>query len=430
MSHHLISKSGYKNLELRLNQAPQGAPPSDLLFRIFEILFSEKEAKLLSLLPMRPFTVKKAAVIWKKKASEARQILDRFADRALLVDFLKNDEHVYVLPPPMAGFFEFSLMRIRSDIDQKLLSELFYQYLNVEEDFVKDLFTRGETQLGRTFVNETALSDENALHVLSHERVTEVIESASHMGISTCYCRHKMYHVGKNCDAPMDICMTFNKSAQSLIRHGYARQVDSIECSELLEKAYEHKLVQFGENVRENVNFICNCCACCCEAMIVARKFAFLSPVHTTQFIPVLDEHICTGCGRCIQVCPVEAMLLISANNPKKTKEKKATLDESRCLGCGLCVNECKDEAITLQSRSKRILTPLNAAHRTVLMAIERNKLQHLIFDNKVLFSHRALAAVLGVILKIPPVKQIIANKQLQSRYLEALIQRHLGSPG
>jgi hypothetical protein len=63
----------------------------------------------------------------------------------------------------MAGFFEFSLMRIRSDIDQKLLSELFYQYLNVEEDFIRALFTDGQTQLGRVFVNETVLSPENAL---------------------------------------------------------------------------------------------------------------------------------------------------------------------------------------------------------------------------------------------------------------------------
>ena len=46
----------------------------------------------------------------------------------------------------MAGFFEFSMMRVREDVDQKLLAELFYQYLNVEEDFVRDLFGIGETQ--------------------------------------------------------------------------------------------------------------------------------------------------------------------------------------------------------------------------------------------------------------------------------------------
>ena len=58
------------------------------------------------------------------------------------------------------------------------------------------------------------------------------------------------------------------------------------------------------------------------------------------------------------------------------------------------------------------------------VMAIERGRLQHLIFDNHVMASHRALAAVLGVILKLPPIKQALASKQLKSRYLEALINR------
>ena len=84
--------------------------------------------------------------MWNKSISETEQILNELASRALLVDIEKNGTTVYALPPPMAGFFEFSLMRIRDDIDQKALSELFYQYLNVEEDFVRELFTRGETQ--------------------------------------------------------------------------------------------------------------------------------------------------------------------------------------------------------------------------------------------------------------------------------------------
>jgi len=69
-------------------------------------------------------------------------------------------------------------------------------------------------------------------------------------------------------------------------------------------------------------------------------------------------------------------------------------------------------------------MTEMNGKHRTVLMAIERGKLQHLIFDNRVLWSHRAMAGVLGVILKLPPFKQALASQQLKSRYLEALISR------
>ncbi len=55
-------------------------------------------------------------------------------------------------------------------------------------------------------------------------------------------------------------------------------------------------------------------------------------------------------------------------------------------------------------------------------MAIERGVLPNLIFDNNALFSHRALAAILGVILKLPPIKQSMASEQMKSRYLERLI--------
>ena len=420
---HTTLKTSYSALADRINRFPQGAPTSKLLFEILAMLFSEEEAGLVSLMPIKPFTAKKASLIWKKNLTETQKILDELAGRAILIDIEQEGESLYALPPPMAGFFEFSLMRVRDDIDQKILSELFYQYLNVEEDFIRELFTRGETQLGRTFVSEPALSNENALHVLDYERASEVIESASHIGVGRCYCRHKMEHVGKACSAPQEICMTFNMTAASLTKHGAARAIEKQECHDLLQQAYEHKLVQFGENVREQVNFICNCCGCCCEAMIAARRFAILNPVHTTNFIPVIDEETCNGCGKCVNVCPVEAMNLVSANKPHKPRMKVARLNEDLCLGCGVCVRSCnKKNSLALESRPKRVLTPLNGTHRAVVMAIERGKLQNLIFDNQVLWSHRAMAGVLGVILKLPPIKQVLASKQLKSRYLESLI--------
>ena len=58
-------------------------------------------------------------------------------------------------------------------------------------------------------------------------------------------------------------------------------------------------------------------------------------------------------------------------------------------------------------------------------MAIERGKLQDLIFDNRLLWSHRALAAILGAILKLPPAKRLLATQQVHSRYLEALVRRY-----
>lgn len=430
MAHHLtVKENSYLRLSDRINRFPQGAPVSDLLLAILKNLFSEREAHLLSLLPIKPFNSAKASAIWKISIRDAELILNELCDKGILLDAEHKDEVIYTMAPPMAGFFEFSLMRYRNDIDQKTLSQLFYQYINVEDDFIKNLFSPGETQVGRIFIDENALTGDNSLHVLDYERASEVIKTASHIGIGVCYCRHKMQHMDRNCDAPMDICMTFNGCAESLTRHGIARKVDAAEGLDLLQQARSANLVQFGENVKHKVTFICNCCGCCCEALIAARRFGFLHPVHTTNFIPVIDEEACNGCGKCITLCPVEAMTLVSSHNPGNINGKKAKLEEDICLGCGICISGCSKNSIRLKPRETKVITPLNSVHRVVMMAIERGKLHNLIFDDHVFTSHRAMAAVMGVILKMPPVKQIIASRQFRSRYLESLIRRLTKTP-
>jgi len=233
-----------------------------------------------------------------------------------------------------------------------------------------------------------------------------------------------MAHLGKACAAPTEICLTFNGVADSLVRHGVARGIESAEGLDLLDEAVENGLVQFGENARESVSFICNCCGCCCEALLASKRFALLNPVATTNFIPVVDQGNCSGCAKCVEACPVEAMALVSSSDPKAPRRKKARVDESRCLGCGVCVRACASGALRLAQRGRRVLTPVNSAHRAVLMAIERGKLQNLIFDNQALASHRAMAAILGVILELPPAKQFMASRQMKSVYLERLLSR------
>lgn len=414
------NRTGYHQLAVRLNKFPQGAPPSEQLYNILSMLFSEREARLVSQLPIRVFNAQKAAQAWKMSVSQTRKTLDALCKRALLVDIEQNGEMLYVLPPPMAGFFEFSLMSKRSDIDQKQLARQFYRYINMEEDFSHALFAQGHTQLGRVFVSESQIPPAFQIEVLDSERTSHVIRTAETIGVSQCYCRIKNAHLEKACDAPVDICLTLNYTAAALIRHGHARRIGIHEAMDIVETAKGHHLVQFGENVRRKVNFICNCCKCCCEGMQAAQRFAMSHPVQSTNFLPSVDTQTCNGCGQCKTVCPVAAVTLSGADK----KQRQACFDTHICLGCGVCARTCPSGAIALQPRPQRVVTPYNTAHRVVLMAVERGTLQHIIFDNQVLYSHRILATLLGVILKLPPVKRLLAAKLLNSRYIESILQQ------
>jgi len=64
--------------------------------------------------------------------------------------------------------------------------------------------------------------------------------------------------------------------------------------------------------------------------------------------------------------------------------------------------------AIRLRPPAAAVITPLNSAHRVVLMAIERGKLQHLVFDQQALWSHRAMAPSWSH-PALPPIKQALA---------------------
>lgn len=53
--------------------------------------------------------------------------------------------------------------------------------------------------------------------------------------------------------------------------------------------------------------------------------------------MPWINKAMCTGCGTCVEECPVGAIAL---------EDDGAVIDEKNCVRCGTCHDVCPEEAV------------------------------------------------------------------------------------
>ena len=78
-------------------------------------------------------------------------------------------------------------------------------------------------------------------------------------------------------------------------------------------------------------------------ARLLHRDSKPLNPAHgvaAPRAVALIDEAVCIGCTKCIQVCPVDAIL----GAPKLMH----TVIAGECTGCGLCLPPCPVDCISL----------------------------------------------------------------------------------
>ncbi len=90
-------------------------------------------------------------------------------------------------------------------------------------------------------------------------------------------------------------------------------------------------------------------------AAVLAAAIMPRGPRQSKGYTVVIDESQCRGCGRCIQVCPYQAITF----NRNPVEGWCALVDEALCKGCGNCISVCPSNAADSPYRDQAYLEQL-----------------------------------------------------------------------
>jgi len=95
-----------------------------------------------------------------------------------------------------------------------------------------------------------------------------------------------------------------------------------------------------------------------------ARAVTILSKdmLKTEGITSFIDERKCIGCGKCVEICPYNAIQLYDVTKPMglfTESIKKAQVIKAVCKGCGTCFAECPTSAIIMNHYGNKQIKPM-----------------------------------------------------------------------
>jgi Fe-S-cluster-containing hydrogenase component 2 len=173
--------------------------------------------------------------------------------------------------------------------------------------------------------------------------------------------------------------------------------------------------VQIGDNKRDELVVICNCCGCCCDILLAYKRLGSTSLINPTNYIASIDQDACSGCGICADKCPVGAISI---------EAEEAIVNNKVCLGCGVCTRFCPIEVCKLEARPEKVFVPYNTFERVALQSIDQGKMGNFIFDNQTSLVHKILRESINGLIKLPSVKRFLLKEKVYTRMLKLFSQQ------
>lgn len=341
----------YSRLAKHLGALGMGYPEKEELLEILRENFTLQEVEVVlaiptKVIPFEPVPVSEITPHVKIPKKELEPILSNLAHRGLLFSKkMKKGEMGYALQQFGYGFPQTFFWKGVDTPIAKRMAQLIMKYARKEQ--IQEVYGDTKTKAFR-YVPTTSSLDPESHAVFPFEMMQELLQKVRVIALVHCPCRATAQLTGhKQCDHPLENCIKYDELAEYLIEKGIGREITKAEALEVIKKSEEAGLVHLVDNAREGIKHTCNCCGCCCWSVgTIRRKKIPRDVLMATYFLRETDRDRCTGCGQCVEICPVQVI---------KMEGDFPAVDLDWCIGCGVCSVPCPAAAVRLVKKSDAV---------------------------------------------------------------------------
>ncbi len=353
----------YRQLQQHLDNMPVGFPATKtgVEIRLLKQLFTPEEAEISLKLTFSPEPLKRIYRRFKKSGISMEELegkLDEMMGKGLINGGANpaTGEKFFANAFFAIGIFEYQVGRLTKEFVEDM-----EEYL--QEAFIEEFYKTGIPQL-RTIPIEASVENEKV--VSTYDEVRKIFETRSPISVTECVCGQASELKGTSCNHELkERCFQFGTGAYYYISQGLGREISKEEALKILDKAQETGFVMQPTNSQKPIALCC-CCGDCCEVLTHAKKLPNPAELFATNHFSVIDADLCTGCGVCVDRCPMDALTLV---------EDISTVNRAKCIGCGVCIPTCPTEAIHLEKKEKEIVPPSNTMSMYTKMMHEKARL-------------------------------------------------------